>query len=165
MFDRIVALLSRIGLIVGSVFLALMMIITVLDVFMRYVFSAPISGSAEMTQILLTLTVFAGFILVSRDGTHIVVSIFEPFIARFSPRLFTLVYAVSNTVGTAFLLWVLIAAAREAYEYEDVTEGLELPFAWIISALVVFTVASLLAGFKVFKNGRNGHDSIDEKQT
>jgi TRAP-type C4-dicarboxylate transport system permease small subunit len=161
MFDKIVGFLSRIGLILGSVFLALMMLITVADVFMRYVFSAPISGSAEMTQILLTLTVFAGFILVSRDGSHVVVSIFEPVITRVSPKLYVLVYAISNTLGTAFLLWVLITAVRDSYIYEDVTEGLEIPFYWIISVLVVFVAVSLVAGFKVFANGQIGHESAD----
>lgn len=161
MLDRAIDLLSKIGLIIGSVFLAAMMLITVVDVFMRYVFSAPVSGSAEITQILLTLTVFAGFILVSRDGSHVVVSIFEPFINQISPRLYRFVYAVSNTLGTAFLLWVLIVAARESYVYEDVTEGLEIPFAWIISALVVFVAISLVAGIRVFNKGLTGHKSAD----
>lgn len=161
MIDKAIDFFSRLGLLVGSVFLAAMMLITVADVFMRYVFSAPISGSAEITQILLTLTVFAGFILVSRDGSHVVVSIFEPFISRVSPKLYRLVYAVSNTVGTAFLLWVLIVSARDSFLFEDVTEGLEIPFAWIISALVVFVALSLLAGIRVFKGGQIGHDTAD----
>ncbi|PSL19731.1 TRAP transporter small permease [Shimia abyssi] len=161
MFDKIIDTLSKAGLIIGSILLAMMMLITVVDVFMRYVFSAPISGSAEMTQILLTLTVFAGFILVSRDGTHVVVSIFEPFIDRLSTRLYRLVYAISNTLGTAFLLWVLIVAVRDAFEYEDVTEGLEIPFGWIISVLIVFVAIALLAGFKVFTKGQIGHEPAD----
>lgn len=161
MFDKVINTLSQIGLIIGSVLLALMMLLTVADVFMRYVFSAPVSGSAEITQILLTLTVFAGFILVSRDGSHIVVSIFEPMISRLSPKLYDVIYAVSNTLGTAFLLWVLIVSAREAFDYEDVTEGLEIPFGWIISALVVFVAFSLVAGVRVFKKGLSGHGSAD----
>ncbi len=163
MFIKGVETLSRIGLILGSVFLALMMLITVADVFMRYVFSAPISGSAEMTQILLTMTVFAGFILVSRDGSHVVVSIFEPVVSRVSPGLFRLIYAISNTVGTAFLLWVLFIAARESYLYEDVTEGLEIPFFWIISVLVVFVAVSLVAGLKVFTSKPISKDSANER--
>lgn len=161
MIDKAIDFFSRMGLIAGSAFLAAMMFITVADVFMRYVFSAPISGSAEITQILLTLTVFAGFILVSRDGSHVVVSIFEPLISRLSPKLYRLVYAVSNTVGTAFLLWVLIVLARDSFLYEDVTEGLEIPFAWIISALVVFVGLSLLTGIRVFKGGQIGHEPVD----
>lgn len=161
MLDRAIDIFSRVALIAGSIFLAFMMLITVVDVFMRYVFSAPVSGSAEITQILLTLTVFTGFVLVSRDGSHVVVSIFEPFISKLSPRLYRMVYAISNTVGTAFLLWVLIVAARESFLYEDVTEGLEIPFAWIISALVVCVALALVAGIKVFKSGQIGHDTAD----
>ncbi len=161
MFDKVVGLISRVALIVGSVLLALMMLLTVVDVFMRYVFSAPVSGSAELTQILLTLTVFAGFILVSRDGSHIVVSIFEPIINQFSPKLYVLIYAISNTLGTGFLLWVLIVAARDSFIYEDATEGLEIPFVWIISALVVLVAFSLVAGIRVFTKGPTSHGSAD----
>ena len=89
------------------------------------------------------------------------VSIFEPLISRLSPKLYRLVYAVSNTVGTAFLLWVLIVLARDSFLYEDVTEGLEIPFAWIISALVVFVGLSLLTGIRVFKGGQIGHEPVD----
>ena len=123
MFDKVVDLFSRIGLIVGSVLLATMMVLTVVDVFMRYVFSAPLPSVAELTQIMLSMTVFAGFILVSRDGSHIVVSLFEPTLTRIAPRMYRLLYAVSNTVGTAFILWVLILTARDAFIFQEVMGG------------------------------------------
>ena len=161
MFEKFVDIFSRAGLIVGSMLLAIMMLLTVADVFMRYVFSAPISGSAEITQILLTLVVFTGFILVSRDGSHIVVSIFEPTISKFAPGMYGFIYAFANTLGNAFLLWVLYVAAREAFEWEDVTEGLEISFGWIISALTVFATLAFVAGFRVFTKGIGGHESAE----
>ena len=161
MFDKIVDLLSRIGLIVGSVLLAMMMVLTVIDVFMRYVFSAPLPSAAEMTQILLSMTVFMGFILVSRDGSHIVVSLFEPALTRVAPRLYRLLYAITNTVGTAFILWVLILAAKDSFVFKDVTEVLEIPFIWIFLVLAFSVTCALITGLAVFKRGPVGHDSVE----
>ena len=161
MFDKIVDLLSRIGLIVGSALLAMMMVLTVIDVFMRYVFSAPLPSAAEMTQILLSMTVFMGFILVSRDGSHIVVSLFEPALTRVAPRLYRLLYAITNTVGTAFILWVLILAAKDSFVFKDVTEVLEIPFIWIFLVLAFATACALITGLAVFKRGPVGHDSVE----
>ena len=161
MFDKIVALLSRIGLLVGSTLLALMMVLTVVDVFMRYVFSAPLPSAAEMTQILLSITVFMGFILVSRDGSHIVVSLFEPALTRMAPRMYRLLYAITNTAGTAFILWVLILAAKDSFVFKDVTEVLEIPFIWIFLVLALATAGALITGLTVFKRGPASHDSLD----
>ena len=161
MFDKVVDLFSRIGLIVGSVLLALMMVLTVVDVLMRYVFSAPLPSVAELTQIMLSMTVFAGFILVSRDGSHIVVSLFEPTLTRIAPRMYRLLYAISNTVGTAFILWVLILTARDAFIFQEVTEVLEIPFIWILSVLAVSTALALVTSLKVFAKGPVGHGPPD----
>ena len=160
-FDKITAVLSRFGLILGSAFLALMMVLTVIDVFMRYVFSSPLPSAAEMTQILLSMTVFMGFILVSRDGSHIVVSLFEPALTRVAPRMYRLLYAITNTIGTAFILWVLILAAKDSYVFKDVTEVLEIPFIWIFLILAFATACALITGITVFKRGPVNHDSLE----
>ncbi len=157
----IINLFCRIGVIVGSILLATMMILTVVDVFMRYVLSAPLPSAAELTQILLSMTVFMGFILVGRDGSHIVVSLFEPALTRVAPRMYRLLYAISNTAGTAFILWVLILAAKDSYVFKDVTEVLEIPFIWIFLVLAIATAFALVAGISLFKRGPIGHDSLD----
>jgi len=161
LIDKVIDLLSRIGLICGSVLLAVMMVLTVVDVFMRYVFSAPLPSVAELTQIMLSMTVFAGFILVSRDGSHIVVSLFESTLTRLAPRTYRLLYAISNAVGTAFILWVLILAARDSFVFKDVTEVLEIPFIWILAVLAVSAAFALVTSISVFTKGPVGHGSTD----
>ena len=161
MFDRVVDAFSRIGLVVGSVLLALMMMVTVVDVFLRYAFSAPLPSGAEITQILLSLTVFAGLILVSRDGSHIVVSIFEPALTRIAPRIYRLLYAISNTLGAAFICYVLVLAAQDAFIFEETTEVLEIPLVWILSVLAIFTAFSTVTSIVVFKRGTSGHGTAE----
>lgn len=161
MFDRIVDLLSRIGLVLGSALLVGMTLLTAIDVVLRYVFSAPLPSSAEMIQLMLSLTVFLGLILVSRDGSHIVVSLFEPALNRLSPRLYTGVYAVTSFAGTAFLLWVMVLAARDSYLFEDTTEAMEIPFVWILAVLAVCVGFALIACMSVFTKGISGHGSAD----
>lgn len=159
--DRFVSLISRLGLIFGSLMLGAMMVLTVVDVFMRYVFAAPLPSVAEMTQIMLTMTIFVGFILVTRDGSHIVVSLFEPALTRIAPRLYRLLYAISNTLGTAFILYVLIFAMRDAAMFRTETEVLEVPLTWILGVLIFCCSVALLASATVFTKGSIGHGSAD----
>jgi len=161
MLEKTISLVSRIGLIFGSVLLAIMMVLTVIDVFMRYVFASPLPSVAELTQIMLSMVVFVGFILVSRDGTHIVVSLFEPFFMRVAPRFYRLLYAVSNTLGTVFILWVLILTAKDAYIFRDHTEALEIPLTWLLAVLILSCVFATLGSFLVFSKGQQGHGSAE----
>ena len=159
MYERAVVLFSRIGLVVASVLLAAMVLVTVTDVFMRYVFSAPLASGAEITRILLTMTVFAGFILVSRDGSHIVVSIFEPVLTRVAPNLYRLLYAISNFLGSAFVLWVLVLTARDSWVFQETTEALDVPMIWILGVLVVLCALAVVTSTVVFRKGRIGQET------
>lgn len=161
MLERTINLVSRIGLIFGSILLAIMMVLTVVDVFMRYVFLWPLPSVAELSQIMLTMTVFAGFILVSRDGSHIVVSLFEPALTRMAPRLYPLLYALSNTIGAGFILYVLILTARDAYIFKSHTEALYIPLYWILVVLITACVFAVVASLRVFVKGSTGHGSAD----
>jgi TRAP-type transport system small permease protein len=55
----------------------LLMIYTVLDVVMRYVFNAPFRGSLEFTQFMMAVIVFLGLAYCGWTGGHVAVDILE----------------------------------------------------------------------------------------
>ena len=73
--------------ILSAVLLFLMMALTFVDVLGRYLFNAPIYGSAEMIQFLLALTIFSALGIVNADDSHIVVEVFEERIKKIIPNL------------------------------------------------------------------------------
>jgi TRAP-type C4-dicarboxylate transport system permease small subunit len=60
----------------------LMMLVTVVDVAGRYLFSAPLQGAYELIELSLGLMIMSGMPLVSAQGSHISVSLIESQRAR-----------------------------------------------------------------------------------
>ena len=58
--DTVLGYASRVLNIIGVTCLVLMMLLTVSDVFMRYVFTQPIKGSVELTEYLMAVVGFFG---------------------------------------------------------------------------------------------------------
>ena len=77
------SLISTLGRVGGGI-IAVMMLLTVADVSMRYVLSLPILGSTELTEYMIVCVVFLGLAWCAVKGRHIKVDLV---VSRFSPRL------------------------------------------------------------------------------
>ncbi|MEO1104340.1 MAG: TRAP transporter small permease, partial [Pseudomonadota bacterium] len=92
----------------AGILLVGMMGLTVVDVVGRYLFSAPVPGAFEATQIMLALAIFAGLPLVTARGEHVTVRLV---LDHLPPRLqgvFDIVAALLVAVllaGAAYLLF------------------------------------------------------------
>ena len=161
MFDRITDWIGRVGLVIAAGALATMSVLTVIDVLLRYLFSAPLPSTGELTQFFLAITVFAGLVLISRDGGHIVVSLMESQLTRIAPRFYKGLYAVSNTMGIAIILYILILLALDAWEYEELSIVTEFPMVWLILFLAGLTFLCLIASFRIFVRGTSGQETVD----
>jgi TRAP-type C4-dicarboxylate transport system permease small subunit len=94
LFDRF---LRGIALLGGAA-LMLLMFYTVLDVFLRYGFNKPFSGSLEFTEFMMTVIVFLGLAYCGWTGGHVAVDILErPLehpLLRWVPAALTLISAL-----------------------------------------------------------------------
>ena len=138
-----------------------MAILTVIDVFLRYAFSAPLPSTGELTQFFLAITVFAGLVLIGRDGGHIVVSLFETRLTRSAPLVYKGLYAVSNSAGSAVILYILANSAFEAWEFEETSIVTEFPMVWLVGFIAALSLLCLVVSFRVFVHGNAGHGTAD----
>ena len=159
MYERITDLIGRAALAIAAGFLSAMMILTVVDVCLRYVFSSPLPSTGELTQFFLAITIFAGLVLISRDGGHIIVSLLETQLERTAPWFYKGLYAVSNTLGAALICYILFLLALDAWEFEEISIVTEFPMVWLIGFLAVLSLLCLVVSFRVFLRGNRGHDS------
>jgi TRAP-type C4-dicarboxylate transport system permease small subunit len=128
-----------------------MMLVTVADVFMRYLFNAPIRGSYEVVEACLLISVFFALPLVIADSQEIVIDLID---GLMSPRAVTGLKAIAAFATFAiliFLFWSMLQPAREAYSYGDVKLELGLPV-WCLWSIALFglansIIASLVAYF------------------
>ncbi|WP_209942297.1 TRAP transporter small permease [Rhizobium halophytocola] len=144
--------------------LTAMMLITVADVFMRYVFNAPISGSYDIVEICLLVSVYFALPSVILEGEPILIDLIDGMI---SPRALFLLKAVAALVCVlvlCFIFWSMLTPAHEAYEYGDVKLELGLPV-WIIWAFALFGIFnSVIAAVLAFRHLRQGLPSASTEE-
>ena len=138
--------------IAASAILMGMMLLTFVDVVARYVFSRPLRGAFEVTELMLLVLIFAGLPLVSFTDEHAVMD----FVDRvFSPRGLMLTQRLVQAVSAAFMFllgWLTWLKADRIWAYRDSTDVLRIvygPFVYFM-ALTLF-LAGIIHLYKVVR--------------
>jgi TRAP-type C4-dicarboxylate transport system permease small subunit len=129
---RVEALLG----VAASAILLGMMLLTFVDVVARYVFSRPLRGAFEVTELMLLVLIFAGLPLVSFTDEHAVMDFIDRVLgAGALGGLQRLVQAVS--AAFMFLLaWLVWLKADRVWAYRDSTDVLRIvygPFVYFMA--------------------------------
>lgn len=140
----------------SSLPLALIVVLTFLDVFARYLISSPIRGSLEIIQFAMALSIFAALPLVTRHRGHVTVSLIDGLLSPTAMRLKTVVCDVISLLALGLISWRLWIYAGESIEQKTQTIVLALPqgplvyalaaFALLTSALVLIDLKRQIAG-------------------
>ena len=149
-FDRRLGGVTRALALVGGVAVVFIMLVTVADVAMRYLFNSPIKGTLDLTQMAMVVTVFCAIGYAGWTGRHIVVDMIPPV---FPPAVERLWMALIDLVGAAFMLgiaWQSVLATIDYAKTGEVSFTLHVPlypfFAVVgIGALVYGVVLLVLA--------------------
>jgi C4-dicarboxylate transporter DctM subunit len=121
------------GLGVGSLF-AVMMLISV-DVLGRYFLDRPITGSFEITDLMMVLIVFLGIAYTGAKGEH--VSLGDLLLGRFPDRVAGFISTITNILSFSvigLIVWQCFVQAILVQHRGTVSEILEIPvypFLWI----------------------------------
>ncbi|KJY82995.1 TRAP C4-dicarboxylate transporter [Vibrio galatheae] len=125
-------LLDKLLKLCACVILFSMMTLTCIDVVGRYLFEHPVTGSVELTEILLGALIFSTMPLVTWRKEHISVDLTDSVIPQKVKNIrdvgFDLVVAISLFV-IGFKVWEL---AGRAEMYGEMTEYLEIPTHYFI---------------------------------
>lgn len=71
MLTRIIGILARFLALIGAICLFSVMVLVGADVFMRYVFTAPIPGTLELSEFVIPIVTFSCFAYVAMQSRHI----------------------------------------------------------------------------------------------
>jgi TRAP-type C4-dicarboxylate transport system permease small subunit len=139
---------------VAALFLATMMLLTVADVTLRAAFNAPIRGVYELVELLLAGTFFIALPAVFLRDDNILVNVVDERAPRLVPWLRRLA-AVLAVAIFVIMAWQGLIAARDSYEFHDVTAELSLSRIWHWS-VVLFGIIG--AGIAALAMGVSGDD-------
>ena len=146
------AILSRVCGGLAAVFLAAMMLLTVADVALRAAVSAPISGVYELVELLLACTFFLALPAVFLRDDHIIVNVVDNLAPHRVPLLRRLAAALAVVI-LGLMAWQGFVAARDSYEFHDVTAELGLSRVWHWTPLLIGVVGAGLAALAMGVSG------------
>jgi len=132
--------LQRAQLWLAALALVILMMVTVADVFLRYLFNNPVRGSYDMVESMLLVFVFnamaAGFFL----RRNIVIDLIDSAIGPRATAVLVRIADVLSVVCLALIFWAMLRPAYQAYDYGDRKLELNLPIyiLWI-AALIGLT--------------------------
>jgi TRAP-type C4-dicarboxylate transport system permease small subunit len=120
------------------------LVLTFIDVFMRYVFASPVTGATEIIRFCMALAVFAGLPLLTRDRGHITVSLIDGLLGKGALRIKQALCDLVSLLAIALLAWRLWDQAHLYTHNQTATIVLDLPMAPLVYALFGFTVLTAL---------------------
>jgi TRAP-type C4-dicarboxylate transport system permease small subunit len=115
--------------------LVVMMMVTIVDVSMRYAFNRPVSGSYDLVECMLVVFVFHGMAAVFLRRQNIVIDVVDYMVGAGTVRAFVIMADVLSVLGLLLLVWAMIGPAMQAYQYGDRKLELALPLyvLWIVA--------------------------------
>ncbi|MDB9752817.1 TRAP transporter small permease [Oceanospirillaceae bacterium] len=141
----------------AATFLLTLMLLTLVDVVGRYGFNMPVSGSYEITELLLAAIIFSALPLVSANDQHITVDLIDSFVPSFIAWVRDISVALVMGLILAGISYKVWLKALESVRYGDRTAMLYLPTApvyfYISIALGISCVVVLLLTWQYFRAG------------
>lgn len=154
--ERFSLAINRVFTHIGSIALAVLMFLTVADVFGRYLFNRPVTGTFELTEMLMVPIVFLALGLAQHHNEHISLDLaYIYFSARLKKRTDVIVDLV-NLVIVLAITWQLYEYSVRMSAGNYTTAVLELPIHPFVIVAVAGTASYVLAVICDFIKSRKG---------
>lgn len=140
---------------VAAVFLTGMLLLTVADVTLRTFFDYSLRGVYELIELLLAGTFFLALPCVFLREDNILVNTIDEIWPRLVPTLKRFALALSVAVFALLVVegW---SAARDSFEFHDVTADLGLPRFWHWTIVLTGMIGAALAALFMLIRGDDG---------
>jgi TRAP-type transport system small permease protein len=123
----------------------LMMILTVCDVSGRYFFNSPITGTAEITRMLMVVIIFPALGWAATNHMHVKVTIL---VDRFTPKLKLVLSIIGVILSFCIYLVITWQCFIEASQVNRQTSLVNIPFApfyWVMAGgLTIFCLSMIV---------------------
>lgn len=139
----LLSLMTRCASCGSALFLASMMLVTVVDIILRAVFNLPVTGTYDLVQLFLVGTVFLSIPDVFlRDG-NIVIDFVDHVFGASAVGALKVTANVLAVVFLAVLCWRMFPPALDSAKYHEVSPDLSIPMVvhWVLMILgIVLTL-------------------------
>lgn len=128
-----------VGVLPASI-LFVMMVLTFVNVFMRYVFRQPISGAFELMSYMLGLMVFLALILVAARSEHVRIGVLDGFLPVWLRRLRAVIVNLVMAAACAGLGWRFWLYGERLAGWSERTQMYGLPTGLLAKIMAASTL-------------------------
>ena len=129
--------LEKLVSVIASVLMFALMMLTVLDVIGRNIFSHPLRGATELTEIALVILTFLLFPVLALTSRHIVADVADVFGSKVLDILQVVLTALLGAMLFALMAWRLWILAGRSSAYGDVTSTFGFPLGPILYLVAI----------------------------
>jgi TRAP-type transport system small permease protein len=132
---------------IGVWFIAILMFLTTFDVIGRSFFSSPITGTFELSKLMLVIIVLLSIGYVQQRKENVRVSFFADKFSPLGQMILTIVFNLVGLVLFSLMIWQGLLGSIEAREVDAMTDLLHIPtfpFEFLISVGALFASLELL---------------------
>jgi TRAP-type C4-dicarboxylate transport system permease small subunit len=143
--ERFSLVINRLLTHIGSIGLALLMFLTVADVFGRYLLNRPVTGTFELTEISMVLIVFLALGLAQHHNEHISLDLAYNYFPLWLKKVTDLSVYLINLVVVIAMSWQLYNYFVRMLDGNYTTAVLQLPLYPFVIVALAGTTAYILA--------------------
>jgi len=140
--------------IAAAAILFCMMMLTFVDVVLRYVFNRPLRGAFEVTELMLLVLIFAGLPLVTHANEHVTMDLIDRFLGARARVLMKRLMEMVCAALMFLLTWLMWIKATRIAGYGDTTDVLRIlvgPFVYFMVAMIL--LSGLIHLYRAFSAG------------
>jgi TRAP-type C4-dicarboxylate transport system permease small subunit len=130
---KIISDLSRFMGYIATCVLGLMMLLTVADVFMRYAFNSPITGTMEVSEFMMVIVGFLALAWCAVRYSHVKVDLV---LSNFSPRVQAIVDSITMLAALGTYVVITWRSFLESMDVDTTASLLRVPhspFYWVLT--------------------------------
>ncbi len=163
--DRALGIVDRVVLFValwiGGPVLCFMVLVTVVDVTLRYVFNSPIFGAEDYSSLSLSIVFATAIAYSGRTGGQVAVELFTNLMKPSVTRWTNLIVRLASLAMLGVLCWQLVLAGTNASIYGETSFALLIPFEPFFYILAVSMFLYVLVLLDEFRRGDGPAQSSD----
>lgn len=128
----------------ASAALIVMMVVTLFDVFLRYVFNSPIRSSYDLVETMMAVFVFHGMSTALLKRRNIVIDLIDSFAPRGAIAVLIRISDLLTIATLALYTYAMITPALQAFNYGDLKMELGLPVWYLWAAALLGMAGAIL---------------------
>jgi TRAP-type transport system small permease protein len=141
--------LQRAQLWLAVIALTTLMMVTVIDVFMRYLFNRPVRGSFDAVEGLLLLFVFNSMAAAFFGRRNVVIDIIDSFVPRRLSGMLIRIADLLSVLILGLLAWAMLVPAAQSYAYGELKQDLGLPIFILWFAAIVSLAGTIFCAIAI----------------